>query len=688
MGTIKGLLCFFLLFFISVLSVAQSVDAEDAVELLLEKLENEENNIHADQILEDLYRYAKNPLNINHANEEELNALHVINAFQIKSLKDYIQRNGKLLSVYELQFVVGFNVQLVKRLKPFVTVKSIAENKNSGSGLSLREKFKYGKNRLMMRVQRNIQKPEGYFVDTEGEENAPKYKGNMYRLYSKYAFTYNDDLALGITMEKDPGEEFFTGSNRAGFDFYSFHMKFRPEKGIDAVVLGDYNVGFGQGLVLWNGFAFGKLQSSVDVMKNASGLKKYTSADEHNFFRGIALEKTFDAFNLTMFYSDKNVDANLLQRNDNEDKYFTSLQTTGYHRTTGEIEDKNALNEKVLGSHLLYRASNFEAGITMSHNWYDGMMVENSDGAGQFDFSGSRNTNAGLNYRFLLGKFHLFGETAMRELDGYAFLNGMHCRLSSDISFSLLHRYYDKKYYSSYSSGFSENTSTTNESGIYAGLRIALSPSFKAILHMDTYRFHWIKHTADAPSGGRDFNVDLTYAIDKNNEIAFRFKHKMKQEKNEDLVLSGLTPRNSGRFRLHYSSDLSEHLRWSNRMAVSDYHKDNADEFGWLMYQEFRYASGTFPLTLYFRYAFFDTDGYYSRIYTYEHDVLHAFSIPVFYSKGYRIYLNIRYNMDKMNFYFKLAQTEYFDKNEVGSGLNKIKGNTKTEAKIQVVYKF
>ena len=47
------------------------------------------------------------------------------------------------------------------------------------------------------------------------------------------------------------------------------------------------------------------------------------------------------------------------------------------------------------------------------------------------------------------------------------------------------------------------------------------------------------------------------------------------------------------------------------------------------------------------RLQYFETDDYNSRIYAYENDLLYSFSIPVFYDKGFRYYLNFNYGLTK-----------------------------------------
>ena len=113
--------------------------------------------------------------------------------------------------------------------------------------------------------------------------------------------------------------------------------------------------------------------------------------------------------------------------------------------------------------------------------------------------------------------------------------------------------------------------------------------------------------------------------------------------------------------------------------------ENNPSENGYMLYQDILFRSEKFPVEFTFRYALFGTDGYDSRIYTYENDVLYAFSIPSFYDDGQRIYLMAKW---KINFWLRLARTTYFNKTTIGSGADEIIGRYKTEVKAEVKIKL
>ena len=83
------------------------------------------------------------------------------------------------------------------------------------------------------------------------------------------------------------------------------------------------------------------------------------------------------------------------------------------------------------------------------------------------------------------------------------------------------------------------------------------------------------------------------------------------------------------------------------------------------------------------RLQYFETDGYNSRIYAYENDVLFYYAIPVFFDKGWRYYLNINYDINsRVSFWLKWSQTIYDNKESVGSGLDEIPGSSRSEIRV------
>ena len=122
-----------------------------------------------------------------------------------------------------------------------------------------------------------------------------------------------------------------------------------------------------------------------------------------------------------------------------------------------------------------------------------------------------------------------------------------------------------------------------------------------------------------------------------------------------------------------------------------DNKNDNAAnaEKGFLSFLDFLYKPLLAPYSAVLRLQYFETDSYNSRIYAYENDVLYSYSIPAFYDKGFRYYLTLNYDLNKrISLWLRWAQTIYRDKAIIGSGLDEIKGNKKSEIKLQARWVF
>ena len=107
----------------------------------------------------------------------------------------------------------------------------------------------------------------------------------------------------------------------------------------------------------------------------------------------------------------------------------------------------------------------------------------------------------------------------------------------------------------------------------------------------------------------------------------------------------------------------------------------------YLIYQDVLYNPENQPFSFAFRYTLFDSPT--GAVYAYENDILNSFSTGSLYHKGMRIYLLGKVKLRKrLAINAKIAWTIYDDTDEIGSGLEKIEGNVKTDAKIQLVLKL
>ena len=666
-----------------------TVDNAGVIEDIIAEIKSNTDTQHDyTTLFEDLNYYKANPLNINTADRSELAQLHFLNTLQINNFLNYRLKYGKLLTKYELATIEGFTKSDIKTLLPFITIKPDDQN----TGYAMKDYLKYGTHELFLRSRLKLEKPDGYTVSGKEE---PAYPGNRLKYYSRYKFHYKRKLYWGVTMEKDPGEQFFSGGQKYGFDFYSAHFLLNNTGRFKTIAAGDYQLKFGQGLVISSGMNMGKTPNALNIRKNASGLDNYSSTNENRFMRGAGATVNFGNYEVTGFVSYKPVDGNIATRDTAGNiQSVTSLPNSGVHATPQQLEDKDVVNELIYGGHIKYSGTRFKLGATFLDYQFDKPIKKKASAFPEYSFSGKSNYNAGIDYQFLLGNTHFFGETAICKGRAIASVNGVLFPLVPNVSLSVLHRYYQKEYIALYGGAFGENADNQNERGMYFGLQFHPYAHWEVSAYFDYFRFPWLDYRLSAPGNGYEFLSQVEYSSSEKFEAYLRLKRQVEprdypaDELDEGVKKTALRKKHYIRYDQKYK--LSERIRLKNRVQLSYYRfGSNKAETGYMAYQDIRYKSDKFPLTLYLRLAAFNTDSYSTRIYAYENDVLYAFSIPAYYSNGLRPYLVAKYEWkEALDFWIKLAQTYYADKQSIGSGYNKITGNTKTQLKFQLRLKF
>ncbi|MBV5282992.1 MAG: helix-hairpin-helix domain-containing protein [Paludibacter sp.] len=648
--------------------------------------ENDED-IDYDTFYEELMYFSENKINLNKTKREELERLPFLSDIQVENIISHIYRFGALQTIYELQLIDGLDMTDIRRMLPFVIV---GEGMNNNKKIYWRDLMLYGKNELFFRLDKGLESKEGYqFLPEEeentAEENAKKYIGDAFYHSLKYRFHYKDRVQVGVTAEKDAGEQFI-GKMHTGYDFYSITAQLKEMGKFKTLVVGDFRANFGQGLVLRTDFGMGKSSYVLNVIPRNSGLKKYGSTDENNFFRGVGATVRLGKFDVSAFYSNKMIDADTVNGS------FSSRYTTGLHRTIAEMSKKHTVNQQVIGGNVTFTYSKIQLGFTAINSLFDNRLQPVRATYNYFYFAGKQQTTAGLHYRMRWQKLNVFGETAMTDNGALATINGFSFIPLSQVNLVVMHRYYSPEYDTFYASAFAETSRINNESGFYLGAEIRPYKKWKISVYADSYRFPWAKYGIDVPSVGADYLLQADYAAKRNISMFWRFKYEGKQgnvpQTESALPVVAPIQKLSLKYSLSYSFG---NFSFKNVLEGNLVRKADAPwTYGAIASQDVSYDFKTFPLKVDFRYQFFDALKYENRVYSYEKDVLSAFSIPMYFGLGSRYYLNLKYELNKrLSLWFKISQTIYADDREVlSSGNETIAGNKKTDARFLLKWEF
>ena len=726
----KRLVFIILSFFAASIAKAQiaidTLNTEVLNQLLIEQIErlaeDGEEEVDYEDLLENYIFFSENPININSEDVMQLVELRLLSVFQYEELKRYRRYYGDFLFLEELEMVEGFDEQTLAIIRPVVYVgKDQSKDK-----LTLNKMARYGKHQIVGRYEQILEKQQGYEPYDDSlllAKPNSRYLGSPQKYQLKYTYNYRNRIRAGFVLKKDAGELFFTdkvsdtiqallGKNyRKGFDFFGFHLYAKDLGIVKAAVLGDYQLAFGQGLTMWSGLSFGKAGAGSSVMKQGRGIIPKGSASEYSFMRGSAVTLGGGPFRGTLFYSNRWIDANVsvFDTIDNElAEFVSSLQETGYHRTIGELQDRHAIRQQVIGGHLSYAMNHFEVGYTAHHTWLSAPLQLKPSHYNQFYFQGQRITNQGIDFKYVKGKYALFGEVAMSmnfdstalagvsagsmTLSRFAGLVGLTVKPAGYLNFTLMYRDFGRAYQNLFSNAFGEGSRNQGQRGIYLGVEAAPAPYWHILAYADQFQFTWLTSQVYAPSRGHDYYLRISHSFNRRTHAYLQFRSKTKMKNSTDGFVFTHYPisytKNAVRFNINYQ--MGSNFHFCNKAEYAHYHNDDGiNEHGYFLCQDVAYKPENKPFSLTFRYAIFDAKDYNARIYTYESDILYSFSVPALYGKGMRVYLLGKVKLfNALTLYARIGRTIYSDRDQIGSGLTLIEGNHKTDLKVEAIWKL
>lgn len=652
-------------------------DLEEALELF----DAEDSEIESEQLTQFLQDLAANPVNINRADINSLMQIPGINLKIARSVIEYRNKVKPFESVAELVRVPNIGSGTLDKIRPYITIGSGME-----LGKLLYTDYRYwtegGMMEIFSRYQRDLQDARGY--RTLPEDGG--FTGSPVKYYQRFRYRSNH-LSMNLTQEKDAGESL---GNPTDFDYSSWHLALKNNGKLESLVIGDYSLSFGEGLVLWNGGAFGKGSNVTGAAnKNSRGIKPYTSAQETDFYRGAAV--TYGGkLQLSGFWSDR-----MHSATDVGDDTTRFPGTGGYHRTLRERSRKNNLRQKFYGGRLRVELPAGFIGVTSYHTQYDKYIAASTGSYAQFDFEGYSHSVSGIDYSLLAGPVLIFGEAGRSKNGGVGLISGLESAVGEETNVTLVYRNYGKDFQSILGNGFGEiSGDPQNEEGIYFG--IEHSPSNRVTLraYFDQFRFPGPRFGTNQPTQGYDWLGRIDVQLTQKVKLYLQIRNEVKGDEYETADTYGRLQRKLGDARRssvrgHFEYRVNPEVRLRTRGEVVRSQQAGAGiETGYLLYQDLRLLFKD-NLTLDTRITMFDTESFATRVYQFENDLLYVFARQSLFNSGQRMYLLLNFEpFDFIELWAKFGITLYEDQQVVGSGLNEITGSKRSEVGIQVRMKF
>lgn len=660
------------------------------IEKLLETNNIESSEDYYEDMINSLIHLSAQPINLNSAGFDSLKILFFLSDAQIDNLLDFRKKHGAFTHPNELLLITGISQQDLSNIKPFIRIGTYTPEKQSRYHLS---------QEILARLKMTRPKQAGYkkysrkaflYEKDYITKKQSRFQGPPVGTLLKYKISNQQHWQGGLTLENDPGENYFTKNQKTGFDFLSVHVCYTPEKIIHRIIIGDYKLQWGQGLLAWSGYSSGKSTSTLSNEKSGNGIAPYTSTDENRYLRGMAVSlHPTRTITTEIFVSYKKTDGNLADLDTLSPKTVqtATLYETGYHRNFSECEKKHLLKEFTTGLSTRLNHRHFRIGIQLLHYNFSPTLTIGKAAYQQYNETGHQRTLVSVDYKTGGYHFYLFGETAYSDNGTWATVNGV--RYSGIPRFALcaLYRHYDTGYHSHYNSGFAEYSNTTNEEGLYLGLESTPFRSLKINVYYDRFHFFSPRYQATLPGNGQEITGDITFNRSRWN-CSFRFKYEEKPEDDKTGENLQSVSRIKQEYRLQLTYPIYRQLEARTRACYTRYLKKEKHETGYLLYQDLIYTTRE-KLKAQFRLAYFDTNSYNARIYAYEHHVLYGYSFPAYHDRGFRSYLNLNWKpYPPITLYLKAGITYYPDKSTLGSSLTQVDDNKLFDLSFQIRIKL
>ena len=612
-------------------------------------------------IFEDLL---KNPICINDSIHSKLDKIPLLSDFLIQSIKDYIKEFGEFKSTTELQFVPGFDLELVSIISPFVTTTS-----SEKTHLTLKNLIPT-KQSAMARSTYTFQKAKGYKDTTDNQ-----FLGNRLHYAAAYNLTMGKNIFINIHSEKDAGEK--APLKQLYFDNFSASITaISPIKHVAKIIIGDYRINLGQGLVAWAGFSMNKSGDPSTIRKRSS-ITAYKSFDETSFYRGIATEVDMKPFTITLAASNRLLDGRI---STSDSSKFTTY-TTGLHRTLNEINSRATVNQQLLAGKISY--SNRQNSIAL--NFVSKKM--NKKGVQDLEQAFS------LDFYKQWKKYSLFGEFASDNNLNLASLISTASKISSKATISASYRNYSRQYKISGNNAFGENSNATNEEGFYIGLKIIPKFNYAITAYADMFKFPYPKYRVSKSSNGSEVGIAIKGFLSKQIEGRLRYRYKtIEQDKKQNPPTFSQTETiqtNKGDLYLKFIPSKNTEITIGS--SVSKYTSEShSSQWGYLLYTDIQHSFPSTRLQVYARFTTFNADSWDVAQYNYENDLPGMYASTSFNNKGNRAYLMFKIKTRKrLNFWTKISQTFYAPPiSSIGEGTDMIEGSKKTEIKLQATLDF
>lgn len=546
---------------------------------------------------ENLGGFYQNKIQLNSEEIHKLENIFFLSKSDYQSILRYKKYNRGFFSKYELKLVKELSATKRNFLYEFVeAAEPSSEDKANFSAFA--------------------KAPQQKFISGYSYAYPPakaiaegKYLGEAYSHYISYNLKNSEHYEVHLNLQKDIGEPQFRTNHSTLYDFRGFSARLSLPQETGSLIVGDYKLRLGMGLVSNQNFRNGKGSNSLLPMHSQYRLSNSRSMSEILFMRGLAYQWQHQKWHLIAHFSQRSLDANLDSLN-----RIRSLPVSGLHRSVNELQTKNQTSRMDKGLSVRYHTPQHQIGANLLYTEYEHEKIPTHPFRALTEFTHPRIFNASLSYDLFLPKLSWSTELAMGKNKRYALsvVSAASFKLTPNFSANVTLRRYPAHYIAAHANPFAESN-YNNENGIFFALDFQLIERIRLFASADFYNFPAPKFGIPLPSSGREGLLYLDFTPNSRHSFYLQYRQEIKEQYVNTSTLPQVIDNTRRTIRLHAKSQLNENLFLSNRLELSQSELLQRSN-GVLFFSDLKYFTQNWKAT--FRYTFYKTN-FAARIYSF-----------------------------------------------------------------------
>ncbi len=449
------------------------------------------------------------PISCSLSELEQLVALELLSPSDAQLLRIFFEQGASISNLYQLQGLLEQDLTELQKTLPFLKVQPTQRPSFKRTDVQLLyDMFFHSSHFFLTADSISIRKDTSFL-------------GPAFAAQQRVTFTWQNWRA-GSQVAKDAGEPVWHNASAKGLDFTTGYLAWNaPAKThfLQKLVLGAYQIQWGQGLQLWSTRGMGKSIDLLQLARNPMGIKPYQGRDEQRYLQGLSGSVQIGSQQFTFIASLKRIDAK--PPTDTLQQEFNLSYTNGLHRSTSEIAKRKQGFEQIYGLGYTRRSALWQYGALVL---YQNVQLRNSNTDSLFYSNGLKPESLWSMGGFAQGtwrQFYFYGESVL------AFQQGLSIKSSQALNLALLYyldqnlelglhlRSYGPSYRAFYANPIGNSTLGTNERGLIFQLKWQVFKKLQLKLSAERYQIPFIINTTTYPRVSSETRIFMLYQASK-----------------------------------------------------------------------------------------------------------------------------------------------------------------------------